>query len=378
MSLVDWILGLERVQFADTRVEREAVWRFRYDVYVRELGKTVPSADPVNGWVRDPDEDNPEVSLVYTGSVSEVTGTMRGDHWLPGRVPAATLKKYGLLGAPGLLAQPLAEASRLMVRRQLRGKLIMPALARAGYTWAVEKGVRASFAYCAPGLVSGYRRLGYRPYGADMIDTTDGLRVPLVMALDDVGHYRAVGSPLHSLAKERFGQGSEATTDLINRELGLPSAIEVDEGEVWNDVQTALLVRPQRPHLFDGLNDAQIRLITGAGFVIEVGAKGTVTREDLSERELFVILEGEFAVTREARVVATLKPGDVIGEIGFFLESGRRSATITAQTAGKLLVLRRRMLEELQTRDAAVEHQLLMNLARITAARLAAMVSNAR
>ncbi len=118
-----------------------------------------------------------------------------------------------------------------------------------------------------------------------------------------------------------------------------------------------------------------MRLITGTGFVVEVAAGGTVTRQDLTEKELFVILDGEFAVTRGQHTLAALKAGDVIGEVGFFIESGRRSATITARTSGRLLVLRRHMLEELRKKDADVEHQLLYNLARITASRLSGMVA---
>ncbi len=376
MSIFDWLLGLERVYTADTRAEREAIWRFRYDIYVRELGKTIASADHENGWIRDDDEDDPEVTLFYTGSLADVTGTLRIDAWAPGRVPPATAKKYRFASATGLLGQTLAEGSRLMVRRRLRGKLIMPALSRAGFSRWLEKGARAAFAYCAPGLVGGYRRLGFRPYGSDMIETADGLRVPLVMSLDDVAHFRVVNSPLLSLARERFGAGGSVDmTELVEAELGVSTALEVDEGEVWNDVQTALLGTRERPQLFDELNDPQVRLITSAGFVMDVAAGGTVTREDLIERELFVILDGVFDVTRNGRAVAHLKPGDVIGEVAFLMESGKRSATIVAGSAGRLLVLKRRTLEELKARDPAVEHQLLLNLARITASRLASMVA---
>ena len=159
--------------------------------------------------------------------------------------------------------------------------------------------------------------------------------------------------------------------------MGLASALKVDEAEVWRDVQATLLAQPQRPQVFDDLTDAQVRTVTAAGFVIEVGSQSTVTREDLNERELFVILDGEFTVTRQGRVVAKLRTGDVIGEIGFFMDSGRRSATITARTPGKLLVLQRRVLDQLKAVDPAVEHQLLLNLARITAARLANLVTGA-
>ena len=133
MSLVDWLLQLETVRTAETRAEREAIWRFRYDVYVRELGKTVAGVDHANGWVRDADEDEPHVTLLYTGSSAAVTGTLRIDSWSPGAIPAHSARKYGITQATGLQGLHLAEASRLMVRRQLRGKLIMPALARAAF-----------------------------------------------------------------------------------------------------------------------------------------------------------------------------------------------------------------------------------------------------
>lgn len=377
MSLVDWLLQLETVRAAQTRAEREAIWRFRYDIYVRELGKTVAGADHVHQWVRDQDEDEPQVTLLYTGSPAAVTGTLRVDSWSPGTMPSHSAQKYGITHASGLLGMHLAEASRLMVRRQLRGKLIMPALARAAFSLGVTRTVRVSFAYCAPGLVRGYRRLGYRPYGSELIETADGMRCPLVLAHDNVEHFRAVGSPLTSLSLERFGPGSDASTVIVDRELGLASALKVDEAEVWRDVQATLLAQPQRPQVFDDLTDAQVRTVTAAGFVIEVGSHSTVTREDLNERELFVILDGEFTVTRQERVVAKLRTGDVIGEIGFFMDSGRRSATITARTPGKLLVLQRRVLDQLKAVDPAVEHQLLLNLARITAARLANLVTGA-
>lgn len=372
--IFDFLTSLEKVQIALTRAEREAIWRFRYEVYVRELGKTVANADHEHGWIRDPDEEQQSVVLFYTGTTSEVTGTLRVDTWAPGHAPLAVARRYGFEELPALVAQPIAEASRLMVRRALRGKLIVPALARRAFTYAVDRGVLASFAYCAPGLVTGYRRLGYRPYGADLIDTPDGLRVPLVMATNDVAHFRSVDSPLYSLAKERFHTGSRETFDMITEELGIEGSVQVDEGEVWRDVQSALLARSTRPTLFDGLTDVQIRLVTSMGFVVDVETGNTVTREDLNERELYVILEGEFAISRAGKEVSRVSQGDVVGEIGFLLEHGRRSATIRARRDGKLLVLRRKMLDDLGAREAPVAHQLLLNLARVTAARLSKMV----
>ncbi len=367
--IIDFLTSLERVHIATSPAEREAVWRFRYDVYVRELHKTVANADHENGWIRDPDEDAPSVVIFYTGSPAEVTGTLRVDTWEPGGTPHHAARRYGFSALPALLSQPIAEASRLMVRRALRGKLIVPALARRAFTHAVDRGVLASFAYCAPGLVPGYRRLGYRAYGADLINTPDGLRVPLVMATNDVAHFRKVDSPLHSLARERFRAGSCETFDLITEALGIANAVETDEADVWSDVQTAMLAKSGRPKLFDGLADSQIRVVTAMGFVIDVEAGNTVTREDLHERELYVILDGEFAITKRGEEIARMVVGDVVGELSFLAEDRRRSATIQAVQEGKLLVLGRKMLDDLHERHPEVAYQVLFNLARVTAAR---------
>ncbi len=375
--IFDFLTSLEKVHVAQTRAEREAIWSFRYDVYVRELNKSVANADHDNGWVRDPDEDEPSVVIFYTGSPEEVTGTLRVDTWTPGGTPLLAAQRYGFHEVPALLSQPIAEASRLMVRRALRGQLIVPALARKAFSHAVDRGVHASFAYCSPGLVSSYRRLGYRPYGADLINTPDGLRVPLVMATNDVVHFRSVRSPLHTLARERFKAGSSETFDMITEELGIANAVETDEADIWHDVESALLTRRVRPRLFDGLSNVQVRLVTSMGFVIDVDAGNTVTREDLDDRELYVILEGEFAIVKHGKEVARMAAGDVVGELTFLAEDRRRSATILAVHDGKLLVLGRKVLDDLHERDAEVAYQLLFNLARVTAARFSKHLAGA-
>lgn len=367
--ILDLLSRMERVSIAATPTEREAVWRFRYEVYVRELGKTVAAADDEKGWIRDPDEDEPHAVLLYTGSPADVTGTLRVDTWLAGTVPRRVAQRYGFHGSKRLLEQPAAEASRLMVRRQLRGQLIVPALARRAFAHAVERGVRLSYAYCAPGLLAGYRRLGYRPYGPDLIDTPDGLRVPLVMVTDDVAHFRSVESPLYSLAREAFGAGSSGTFDMVTDELGAPSVVETDELAVWHDVQGALLANASRPRLFDGLDDEQVRLVTSMGFVVDVEGGNTVTRQDLNERELYVILDGDFAIVKGGKELTRVTRGDVVGELTFLAEDVRRSATILARADGRLLVLRRNMLDDLRVRDSDVAYRLLFNLARVTAAR---------
>ncbi|MBM3466201.1 MAG: hypothetical protein FJX76_29290 [Armatimonadetes bacterium] len=53
----EWLTGLAPVHRAESPAEREAIYRFRYDVYVAELGKAMPHADHERRTVRDPEDE---------------------------------------------------------------------------------------------------------------------------------------------------------------------------------------------------------------------------------------------------------------------------------------------------------------------------------
>jgi CRP/FNR family transcriptional regulator, cyclic AMP receptor protein len=54
--------------------------------------------------------------------------------------------------------------------------------------------------------------------------------------------------------------------------------------------------------------------------------------------EFFAIIEGEAEVTREGEHLADLGPGDFFGEIAL-IEDDRRTATVTAKTPMKVVVM---------------------------------------
>jgi CRP-like cAMP-binding protein len=54
--------------------------------------------------------------------------------------------------------------------------------------------------------------------------------------------------------------------------------------------------------------------------------------------ELFAVLEGTARIEQDGAAVATVGPGDVIGEIGLMM-TGRRTAAIVAESAVRLLAI---------------------------------------
>ena len=74
------------------------------------------------------------------------------------------------------------------------------------------------------------------------------------------------------------------------------------------------------------------------------------------------------------RRIALLEKGDLFGEIAFFGASGERTANVRALTDCRLLVLRRKFLEELARSDPEAAYQIVLSVSRIMAERLGTLV----
>jgi CRP-like cAMP-binding protein len=90
--------------------------------------------------------------------------------------------------------------------------------------------------------------------------------------------------------------------------------------------------------LFSALSRAELRQVVQAAEELDVQAGAELVTEGRVGREFFLILEGDAVVTREESEVATLTAGQWFGELAL-LDKEPRSATVTAATDMKLLVL---------------------------------------
>jgi CRP-like cAMP-binding protein len=104
--------------------------------------------------------------------------------------------------------------------------------------------------------------------------------------------------------------------------------------------------------IFEPLDLEQRRRLLEAFRAVPVDAGGTVIEEGQSPEGLYVVLEGQFEVTKsddgERVMVAYLRPGEVFGEIGL-LRDQEATASVTASERSLALFLPRKDF------DAAVE-----------------------
>jgi hypothetical protein len=364
----------EPVYVAETQAEREAVFSFRYSVYAEELGRKLGNADPGRRRVHDAEDDKPYTTLLYTADgAGQLTGTVRLRRWEPGQVPTKDWDAFSMDRFDGLREMSTSEIGRLMIEPGHRGQLGLVSMVCAIYQlYAGELPADVAFINCAAGLVRHYRLLGFRTYAGRLVPTADGIEVPLVQIPSDRAYLEQVASFVAPFADVFYGPGKRAPVDISRwaRVLDADSApVRFDPEAVWDRVGRLRQAESDRPSMIEALSEDTVRKLSDKGFLMNVSAGQLLTEKGLTQREIFVILDGAFVVHDGDRRIAVLGPGGVIGEIGFFGTSGRRIASVTAASDGQVLALRRRFVDELMESDPACAAEVLFGLARVLADR---------
>jgi CRP-like cAMP-binding protein len=119
----------------------------------------------------------------------------------------------------------------------------------------------------------------------------------------------------------------------------------------------------KRAPLFQGLSQKELGELEKVTEDMD-GEPGTVLiREGEIGKEFFVLLEGEVEVERKGKSLGTRDAGDFFGEIAV-LEQVPRTATVTAKTHVRFLVLTRPAFRRLIADNPAVETKVLRALAK--------------
>ncbi len=344
--------------------EREAVFRFRYSVYVEEMGRYQGSADHAGRRLVEPEDDQSWVFFAREGD--DVVGTARLS-WGAKGFSDRQIDEYSV--APFLAEvspEHLAIGERVMVTPRLRGSGLVDELLAARNDVAVDHDVRIQFSCCEPHLLSLYLGQGRRTYADKNINSPEaGYLIPLVV----------------------FPRGTDA---LVDPETGaLPDCVArvlAGGGAVLSPLMTSATdyedqlratlheIEAQDISAFHGFTDDEVERCLARSNVIECAAGDRVLKKGGVARTVFVLLDGTLEVRDDDRVVAVLREGDVFGEMAFLLQQPRVADTYAATDGTRILGLSERTLRAMIADDPTVAAKLLMNLAKMLAVRLTRMV----
>jgi CRP/FNR family transcriptional regulator, cyclic AMP receptor protein len=90
--------------------------------------------------------------------------------------------------------------------------------------------------------------------------------------------------------------------------------------------------------VFAGLDESQCECVAGACNELDVEAGETLTAEGEFGYAMFAVVSGAADVFKDGKLIRTLGPSDVFGEIAV-LFGGVRTATVVATTPMKLVML---------------------------------------
>ncbi len=117
-----------------------------------------------------------------------------------------------------------------------------------------------------------------------------------------------------------------------------------------------------RVPLFSALSKKELQTLGRASDEIEVAEGKVLCEEGKPGHEFFLILDGQAAVKRGKKTIATLSPGRYFGELSL-LDRGPRSATVVADTPMTLLVLGQREFSGILDQLPGVSRKLLCSMA---------------
>jgi hypothetical protein len=364
------------ITVAESPDEKEAIWRFRYAIYVEEMGKLhLASADHGRRWIHDSLDESGRLYAARAGG--ELVATLRINRADESPLPDSIRKAYGIEHFRRFPAKALSFSSRLMVAPGLRGSAALHHLLSRAYADGLEAGVLFDFCHCAPALVELYEHLGYRAYTDNFLDPDVGYRVPMVLVLRDAAFLESIHSPFWRRLKEKplLWQDS-GLTDWLGALFPVSERAtewRLDEDSFWHFLTDKL--NPDRVNavpFLEGLSEEERRHVLESGAVLACKPGDAILRAGDVGSELFVLLSGLVAVRQSASVrpLAVFEPGQVFGEIAFIADI-TRTADVVALEASEVLVVSQTYLRKMMKASPELAAKLLFNLSRILCERLA-------
>ena len=193
-------MAIEIIEARD-EASREAIFRFRYEIYVREMRRPQKDADHERGRIEDSLDAFAVLLAAKDTSTGRIVGTVRSNVLGDGSAgPYEAL--YGLAHLAPSARRVTAITTRLMVERNRRGTVLASMLATALFGIGHARGVEADFIDCNAHLVPFFARLGYREAG--MIEHPEyGLVTLMRLDLQDDAFLRKIGSPFAGVQERR-------------------------------------------------------------------------------------------------------------------------------------------------------------------------------
>ena len=369
MALPEVVADIRPIRDAD---ELRAVQRFKYEIYVKEMGRYGEIADHENRLLVEDDDPTSHVHRIEVDG--QLAGTMRltwgGDK---GALNERMIKQYDL--APFLEHMPIDQmvvAERLMILPQYRGTNLLSQVFEVFMTFVNDRRIQLFFGDCEPHLINTYQTMGFRTYTERHVNSTaTGYLIPLVIVAEDVDYLRRIGSPLVNIVKE-YGDDAR-TPDNIDTLIAGGAAVQSERmsKDYMADISAAATeAGALQSGLFANMSEDEIATCVGKSLLISCNPGDKVIKKGNVAKNMSMVLSGGFEVQNAGQVVARIGPGEVFGEIAFFLKLPRTADVVATIGGTRIISFNDRTIRTLMQSDATIAAKLLYNISTMLCGRL--------
>ena len=354
------------VGLAETDEQKEAVYRFRYTVYVEEMGRYQGSADHAGRRLVEPDDDQSWIFYARADD-GEVVGTARLS-WGGNGFTERQIEEYGL--DPFLAELPpehIALGERVMVKPELRGTGLVEEVLSCRDDTGLAHDVRIQFSACEPHLLSLYLGRGRRTYSTKNINTPEaGYLIPLVAFPQGPEALRGVGA--HT--------GPDGMPDCVEQILdggggAVMSPLMTSADDYVLHLRAAMHeIEAQKISAFHAFSDEEVERCLARSNVIECASGDRVLKKGGAARNIFVVLDGTLEARDGEQVVGVIRTGEVFGEMAFLLERPRTLDVYAASDPVRVLSLSESTIRTMVAEDPAVAAKLLFNISKMLCVRI--------
>lgn len=361
------------IRTVETPDELRAVQRFKYDVLVAEMGRYGTIADHENRLLAEADD---LASHVFHARVDgALAATMRLTWGGDGAIGPRHIEQYDL--APFLATVPpdqIVIGERFMIAPEYRGTSLLDQVFAAYMRFVNERRIQLVFGDCEPHLLNTYQALGFRTYTARHVNSPEtGYLIPLVIVAEDIGYMRRIGSPLAGVLRD-FGARArvpDSIDDLLAGGVAVQSHRMLDPDDYLAGVKAAAREADAlNSGLFRGMAEDEIATCLEKSVTIACRPGDRVLKKGNVAKNLGLVLSGRFEVRDAGTAVAEIDPGEVFGEIAFFLKLPRTMDVVAIDEGTRIVSFSDRTIRTLIETNSEAAATLLYNISVMLCERL--------
>ena len=350
------------IKIASTLQEREAVFKFRHQIYVNELGYTFLCEDNQKDMLFDEYDFMPNSVIIYSGDVNHITGTIRMTVWDRENFPLKKEEEY--LINKNLLAHFVnaGEINFFQVRKENRKGFLGLALISFLYKVALDPRFNHDivFLHCFPGLIEQYFTTGGFIYTSQAVLNAYGtLLIPMAIAPFDFNFLKENKCITYGIAKDCLSLFKNKVSDEVYKtKCQNLSAIFPHISIYFKRHDIAIYRSNIDDQDIKKQFDFLISLIQ-KGIVIYIKKNTAIIKSNLIDYDIFLLMEGKVGVFFENVLIAEIKPGMLFGEMAQLHPHHKRQSDVYSLTDVKIMLIPRNLLIKLERKDIKLANKWL-------------------